>query len=87
MYANCNWASIPGPLFLKRGGVGIEAQLQFIFDIEAVLLTQFDIEMFKKNNFCNFQSVLSQKMQKLFFLHLLSRFFVPCGSFACCSSF
>ena len=20
MYANCNWASIPGPLFLKRGG-------------------------------------------------------------------
>ena len=69
MYANCNWASIPGPLFLKRG-LGIEAQLLFLFDIEAILLTHFVIEMFKKNNFCNFQSVLSQKMQKLFFFTL-----------------
>lgn len=62
MYANCNWSSL-----LEKRGLGIEAQLLFLFDIEAVLLTQFVIEMFKKNNFCNFQPVLSQKMQKLFF--------------------
>lgn len=60
-----------GPQFLVlfpwKEGLGIEAQLLFLFDIEAILLTQFVIEMFKKNNFCNFQAVLSQKMQKLFF--------------------
>ena len=53
MYANCNWASNPSPLLEKRG-LGIEAQLLFLFDIEAILLTHFVIEMFKKNNFCNF---------------------------------
>ena len=41
-----------GPQFLVlsswKEGLGIEAQLLFLFDIEAILLTQFVIEMFKK---------------------------------------
>lgn len=67
MYANCNWASIPGPLFLKRGGVGIEAQLLFLFDIEAVLLTQFVIEMFKKITSAIFSPSSLKKCRSYFF--------------------
>lgn len=57
-----SWSSL-----LEKRGLGIEAQLLFLFDIEAILLTHFVIEMFKKITSAIFSPSSLKKCRSYFF--------------------